>query len=294
MNTFYSTQLEWIHTLQSIRNPIFDHFFKFLDFFDRQEFLFIVIPIAWVGYHWKSGLRLFYIIILSAFVNYSIKQVFAEPRPFHMDPSVAVIQVLGYGFPSGAAQTSILLSGILLNHLHNKWGWIIAINYVFWVSLSRVYLGVHFPTDVLGGWTVGLLLWALYTYLRPAIETRLSSLRPTTLLIINIAIPLIIAYLAQSKFILRFCISMLAIGIGAFFTDHYRLFLPHPKNYKEFSLRAILGVAGAFIVYAIAQKVPTSNAYLHLMLVSFLPGLWVSLGAMLVLKLFWQRKRPQA
>jgi hypothetical protein len=63
------SQIDWIYKLQQIRHPMLDEFVKMLDFFDRQEFLFILIPLVWLGYGKGSGLRLFYILALNAIAN---------------------------------------------------------------------------------------------------------------------------------------------------------------------------------------------------------------------------------
>jgi PAP2 superfamily. len=121
IHSFHSLELIVISLIQEFRTPVFDEFFKYLDFFDRLEFFFILIPALWLGKEWKWGLRIFYIFFLSGLANHFLKEFFLSPRPFHLDPSLAVIQVNRYGFPSGAAQTVILLSGILLNHWDNSW-----------------------------------------------------------------------------------------------------------------------------------------------------------------------------
>ncbi len=282
MDTFYSTQLQWISALQ-VKNALIEHFFKALHFFDQQEFFFILIPIFF-GYYWKSGLRFFYLIMISGLVNYAMKQVFHEPRPFHLDPSIGLIYVSGYGFPSGAAQTAILLSGVLLNHLRNKWGWIIAINYVFWVSLSRIYLGVHFPTDVLGGWIIGVLLWTAYTYLEPPLERSLSRRKPASLLFISIFIPVIIAYLGENTFVLQFCIPMIGISIGTFISHRHHLLLPRSQNHREFFKRAAFTILGTFVIYTALERLHIGHTYLRIAILTFFPALWISLGATSILK----------
>ena len=203
----HSSELEIIRFIQEFRSPILDGFFKFLDFFDRQEFLFTLIPTIWLGNGWKSGLRLFYILFLSYLANLALKEVFLSPRPFHIDPSVGIIHVQGYGFPSGAAQTVILLSGLLLNFWKSHSKWAVIFVYIGFVSFSRVYLGVHFPTDILAGWGVGLTLWALYTYVRPVLETQLEKLKPLSLFLLSQFIPCLLLFWQTSASVTRWACS---------------------------------------------------------------------------------------
>ncbi len=270
----YEKQLELIRWLHEFRNPWLDGFFEYLNYFDRAEFFFVLIPAIWIGYHWKSGLRIFYILMLSSIVNGVLKNFFMEPRPFHIDPSLGIIEVSGYGFPSGAAQTVILLSGILLNSYRNKWTWILCINYVFWISLSRVYLGVHLPTDILGGWIVGALLWALYTYVRPPLEKWLEKLSLPRLFFISIIAPLFIAGLS-----LRWCIIAITLGIGLCLSKHLKILLSFPKDQKELMTRAVIGVLVTFFLASLDHWILIDKGLWDAFIQPILVGLWISLGA---------------
>lgn len=70
-----------------------------------------------------------------------------------------------YSFPSGHSYASALMAGLIsvlaITVLGGLLGWLIAISAVvfsFWIGVSRVYLGAHFPTDVLAGWTLGIII----------------------------------------------------------------------------------------------------------------------------------------
>lgn len=76
----------------------------------------ILIPAIWCAYGWKAGLRLTYILFLSSLINFTMKGLFLLPRPFHLNPDIGIIQVDNYGFPSGAAQSAVLLSGLLVTY----------------------------------------------------------------------------------------------------------------------------------------------------------------------------------
>jgi membrane-associated phospholipid phosphatase len=278
----HDLELEFINFIHLFRNPLFDIFFKSLDFFDRLEFFFVLIPIIWLGQGWKTGLRLFYILVLSGIVNYALKKVFLSPRPFHLDSNVGIIQVSGFGFPSGAAQTVILLSGILLVSWKSSWKWVLASVYILFISFSRIYMGIHFPSDILGGWLVGFGLLAIYLYLFPRVESHLERLNPFFLLLLSQVVPLLLLIWQYSIPTMGYCFVAMGMGIGLFIAHSYQLFLRPPINTKEYVLRAVVGVLGTFLCYALTSLLPNSHSILGLASRFFVIGLWVSLGSSFV------------
>ena len=88
-----------------------------------------------------------------------IKRLIARPRP-----GAGLIEALGYSFPSGhaaAAAAGWTAMALILGLLTDRWRARVglaatAVLIAVLVGLSRVYLGVHEPTDVLGGWALGV------------------------------------------------------------------------------------------------------------------------------------------
>lgn len=116
-----------------------------------MDFFSVLVPIIWLNRGWRQGLNLFYALLLSSFINQVLKIWFDSPRPFHLDASLSIIQVSGLGFPRGDAQNTILLPGILIDfqkYPHLRW---LVAPYVLLIPFSRIYLGVHFPSDIVGG-----------------------------------------------------------------------------------------------------------------------------------------------
>ncbi len=103
-------------------------------------------------------------------MNYLLKQVFARPRPEVFPPLVVEHT---YSFPSGHTIASVSLYGLLAVYLWDQGRRALAFLSAFWVlavAFSRVYLGAHYPSDVLGAMAVGgiwvICVWEAYIRFR--------------------------------------------------------------------------------------------------------------------------------
>ncbi|MEV5437554.1 phosphatase PAP2 family protein [Streptomyces sp. NPDC052682] len=105
-------------------------------------------------------------VALSTLLQQSLKAAVGRPRPVFPDP---VDSAHYAAFPSGHAMTATVVLGLLLWLLHRGgvtravWHTAVAVAVVSvaGVGLTRVWLGVHWPTDVLGGWLLGALVVSL-------------------------------------------------------------------------------------------------------------------------------------
>ncbi len=101
----------------------------------------------------------------SALLNIAAKQAFARDRPSLWE---SIAPEHNYSFPSGHAMGSATLACVLtLLAWRTRWRWPVAAvmaAFVLVVGLSRVYLGVHYPSDILAGWSVATA-WAVAVYL---------------------------------------------------------------------------------------------------------------------------------
>jgi len=110
-------------------------------------------------------------------INSLLKIQFARPRP---DLFVPAAKVFTASFPSGhaalSAITYLTLAALLASMTDSRrlryYLMALAVTLTFLIGLSRVYLGVHYPTDILAGWCIGsawaLMCWAVMTRLQQA------------------------------------------------------------------------------------------------------------------------------
>jgi membrane-associated phospholipid phosphatase len=143
---------------------------KFFSFFGTEEFFLVVMPVVLWCIDAGVGLRLAVVLVSSNSLNSLLKVAFHLPRPYWYDPSVKALSVeTSYGLPSGHAMNSTSLWGFLAQQLRRWWAWLAALALIGLISLSRLYLGVHFPTDVFAGWLGGLAVLVVFAVAeRPA------------------------------------------------------------------------------------------------------------------------------
>ena len=137
----------------------------------------ILIPITYMG-NWQTITSLIVLLVVipktrkniglpmaatsvCSLIIYKIaKSLIARPRP---DLMYRLITQGGYSFPSGHSMNGLVCYGILIYLIYKTYGknkkttiisWILGILIVL-IGLSRVYVGVHFPTDIIGGWSFG-------------------------------------------------------------------------------------------------------------------------------------------
>ena len=133
--------------------------------------IFVVVMVALLR-HWGDGLLLATCGILAPVLNLALKELATRARP---DAALALVDESGYSFPSGHAAFAVAFYGALI-YLLSYWGafprrplmrWAIQgalFLLILVIGGSRVYLGVHWPSDVLGGYLFGgLCLLALMT-----------------------------------------------------------------------------------------------------------------------------------
>ena len=134
-------------------------FFTWLGY--PQAYMIIIAIIYW-SFDRKLGTRLAIFLPLTASLNSILKQALHSPRPYWLDPDIRALRVSnGFGMPSGHAQGSTVWL-YAAACLKRRWLWFAAIAVAFLVGMSRVYLGVHFPSQVLSGWLAGLFVLILF------------------------------------------------------------------------------------------------------------------------------------
>jgi membrane-associated phospholipid phosphatase len=161
MDALLQFGIRMIQSLQTL-SPALDSFMNAVTFLGRIEFYLVLIPFLYWTIDRRIGVRTLLLLITVDFFSSTFKLLFHQPRPYWISEGVkALSQETSYGIPSSHASNSLAVGGYLGARARNALLWVIVVVLVFLIGLSRPYLGVHFPHDVLFGWLLGfVLLWA--------------------------------------------------------------------------------------------------------------------------------------
>jgi len=189
-------QTEINHFLQSFESPLLTTFMRFITSLGYLEFFLVFLVIFLLGIHYKKGFILFIVLLWTGIFTMSAKHFFALPRPFHVDNTLQKLdgqlpdkstltlskkgatefweglsqevvettrqsEHLEHGFPSGHTSIAIAFWGTLFCLYRQTWIRGICLALMVLVPFSRLYLGVHFLADVIGGLVLGGLMWAI-------------------------------------------------------------------------------------------------------------------------------------
>ena len=152
--------------VQGLESPILTlimKFFTYLGSFPSVMVLFIVVSYyLYIVLKHRAEFLLFGTVVVGTVVfNEILKQFFHRARPdFHR-----LIEAGGYSFPSGHAMSAFAFYGIvaflLWRHISNQLGRtvliLVSIIFILMIGISRIYLGVHYPSDIVGGYFASAL-----------------------------------------------------------------------------------------------------------------------------------------
>lgn len=145
---------------------------KFFTFLGNEEFYLLAAPALFWCIDATLGFRLGLMLMLSGGLNNIFKLALHGPRPYWYSAEVNALSVeTSFGVPSGHAQNAVTVWGTFAAGVRRRWVWWIVVFVMLFISLSRLYLGVHFPHDTLAGWLIGAaLLWGWLRFEQPVVN----------------------------------------------------------------------------------------------------------------------------
>lgn len=282
MDILWQWGIEFIRTVQHAHGPVLDAVMRAITEAGSTEAYLFLVPMVFWCIDFDLGARLTVLFLFASYFNTSLKDLFHQPRPFDLAPSVRLWSADGYGMPSGHAQLAVVVWGTIAAWFNRRWLWAMAILLAALIGFSRVYLGLHFPTDVVAGWFVGALILGLYLYLGDATTTWLVSLGLAKQVLLSLAVPIAGILIHPAADTVAAMGALAGAGIGLSVTHRYFPFDARGDAWQRL-LRLLLGGLVVLAIYVGLKLVgpgPTSRYYLAYRFFRYSAmGIWSSLGA---------------
>lgn len=144
--------------------------FLIITFLASKEFIILMclifILISLIKRKYQTSFLIILNIVISLLLNQTFKAIIRRERPFEL----MIVNESGYSFPSGQSMTALIFYGYFiyltwesnLKKISKILITILNIILILLVGISRIYLGVHYPTDVIGAYFLGLFYLILY------------------------------------------------------------------------------------------------------------------------------------
>ncbi len=168
--------MEFLKFLEGLRTPIGDAFFSAVTHLG-EETIFILIGLL---FFWciskKQGYFILSVGFLGTVINQFLKLTLRIPRPWVRDPKFTIVEsaraeATGYSFPSGHTQSSVGVFGSIARISSHKILRGLCITACILVPLSRMYLGVHTPADVIVSFAIATaLILILYPIVNKVVD----------------------------------------------------------------------------------------------------------------------------
>jgi len=152
-------ELEIIVWLQSFRSDFFDALFQFFTMFGEELVIIGILGFIYWCYDKKTGEQIGITVFISLVLNSVIKTVVQRQRPYLIDSRIDNVRPStsgGYSFPSGHTQGAASVFGSLAIWMKKRWLTVVSTVIIVLVAISRMYIGVHFLSDVIVGGLLGI------------------------------------------------------------------------------------------------------------------------------------------
>ena len=175
--------MEILYLLEKIRMPVLNEFMLLITQFGEETAFLVVALILFWCVNKKTGYFVLSVGFVGTLTNQFMKLWFRIPRPWVLDENFTILEqareaATGYSFPSGHTQSAVGTFGAIAGTTSKRWVCAVAVTIAILVPFSRMYIGVHTPSDVLvaAGIAVGLIF-----LLRPMVFSEKKNWMPILL-----------------------------------------------------------------------------------------------------------------
>ncbi len=296
-------QLDFIQWLQSFHSPALDRVMVWITDLSSEDFYLLFGPLFFWCAGIGLGVRLLITLLGSFYLNDVLKELFSTDRPIAAHPELVRMPEDAASsaknedgswqaaFPSGHAQHTAVFWTFVGLWLRRTGIWLVVLSTIVLVSLSRIYLGVHWPIDILGGWLIGAAVIGA-TILVPASIERLSAQGRERLILVAVGVSLVLVLIDGSEFRARMLGFWTGSMVALLIQQRYVPFKVSGSVVIQIA-KMVIGLAGLFVLRAGLKSLLPEDIWAAWLRYALL-GVWVVLGAPAVFRLLFGVPAPSA
>lgn len=264
---FFPWEVSLIEWLQSHIGSAGISFISLLSMFGEELLLIMIVGFVYWSYDKRLGRTVGLSAIMGIAWNTMAKNIVLRRRPYFDHKRIKILRVVdpeadiydiaaqGYSFPSGHSTNAATVFGALAVGLRKRWMTIAAVVIILFTGFSRVVMGAHYPTDVMVGWTLGLVSVVIVR----ALEKRIKRTPVLYGVLLITAVP--------GFFYCRSADYFTSIGLligfmaGTLLDDH----CVHFENTRKpvFMIIRVIGGIAVYLVLNKLLKLPFSEEFLQ-------------------------------
>jgi len=244
---------------------IVDDIFKVLTLLGDETFLLVALPIIYFTRK-RLGLKITLSVLIGVSISHLLKPLFRFERP---PKQYWKVSASGYSFPSGHATNATTFWGYIAYIMRHRL--CIAMSSILIVALvgySRVYLYVHWWTDIIAGWILGFLIIAVVESLYGKFSEKIDAMGFKYKLTMGFSIPLLAIGLSaviigvdlpEFKSLLKALSSLSGILTGHLIAGRFRISLNDTNNILTVIVRSIVCIILVIVVYGLYKSIKLLN-----------------------------------
>lgn len=244
----FAFELDFLRWVEGFRTDFLNTLFEGITAIGEETLMIVIVVTLWFAVNRKLGQKILFLTASSLSINVIIKNLTAIPRPFTKGIScVRPDSATGYSFPSGHTQMFSTWSTLFAIRYKKLWFSLLTGLLIVLVGFSRLYLGVHYPSDVI----VGIALGVGLAFLGDLLFEKVKDTRKLYLGTLIVFTPFVLYFLIEAEHMYEDLYKLYGMIGGltlvSFLEEKYEA-LSYDVAWWKKVLRIVIGVAIAFVL----------------------------------------------